>query len=45
MYDQGLGVQEDHDKALDLCRKAAYGGHEKAKAIIASLQEDGKIVF
>ena len=45
MYDQGLGVEEDHDKALDLCRKAAYNGHEKAKDIIRGLQEDGKIVF
>ena len=45
MYDQGLGVNEDQDMALSLCRKAAYGGHEKAKAIIQGLQEDGKIVF
>ncbi|MEA2110658.1 MAG: tetratricopeptide repeat protein [Campylobacterota bacterium] len=45
MYDQGLGVEQDNNKALELCRKAAYGGHEKAKSIIASLQNDGKIVF
>ncbi len=45
LYDQGFGCEQDHDKALDLCRKAAYNGHEKAKEIIASLQEDGKIVF
>jgi len=45
MYDQGLGCQEDHDKALEYARKAAYKGHEKAKAIIKTLQEEGKIVF
>ncbi len=45
MYDQGLGVEQDNDMALELCRKAAYAGHEKAKNIIASLQNDGKIVF
>jgi len=45
LYDQGVGCEADHDKALDLCRKAAYKGHAKAKMIIKSLQEDGKIVF
>ena len=45
LYDQGIGCERDNDKALDLCRKAAYKGHEKAKAIIKGLQEDGKIVF
>jgi TPR repeat protein len=45
MYDQGLGCEEDHDKALEYARKAAYLGHEKAKMIIKSLQEEGKIVF
>jgi TPR repeat protein len=45
MYDQGLGVEVDNDKALELCRKAAYNGHEKAKKIIASLQESGQIVW
>ena len=45
LYDQGVGCEVDHDMALDYCRKAAYKGHEKAKSIIKSLQEDGKIVF
>lgn len=45
LYDQGFGCEQDHDEALDLCRKAAYKGHEKAKEIIKGLQEDGKIVF
>jgi hypothetical protein len=45
MYDQGLGCEADHDLALEWCRKAAYNGHEKAKAIIAGLQEEGKIVW
>jgi len=45
LYDQGVGCETDNDKALDLCRKAAYKGHEKAKEIIKGLQEDGKIVF
>ena len=45
LYDQGIGCAQDHDKALDLCRKAAYKGHEKAKKIIQDLQENGKIVF
>jgi len=45
LYDQGIGCEMDNDKALDLCRKAAYKGHEKAKAIIKGLQEEGKIVF
>ena len=45
MYDQGHGCVADQDKALELCRKAAYAGHEKAKKIIAKLQSDGKIVF
>jgi len=45
LYDQGVGCEQDHDKSLDLCRKAAYQGHEKAKGIIRGLQEEGKIVF
>jgi TPR repeat protein len=45
LYDQGVGCDQDHDKALEYCRQAAYKGHEKAKAIIKGLQEDGKIVF
>jgi hypothetical protein len=45
MYDQGLGCDMDNDTALEWCRKAAYNGHEKAKSIIRSLQEEGKIVF
>jgi len=45
LYDLGIGCEENHDKALDLCRQAAYKGHEKAKQIIKGLQEDGKIVF
>jgi TPR repeat protein len=45
MYDQGFGCDADHDLALEWCRKAAYNGHEKAKSIIASLQEEGKIVW
>lgn len=45
LYDQGIGCETNHEKALDLCRKAAYKGHKKAKAIIKNLQEDGKIVF
>ena len=45
LYSQGFGCEENQDKALDYCRKAAYKGHEKAKKIIKSLQEDGKIVF
>jgi len=45
LYDQGVGCQKDADKALELCRKAAYKGHEKAKQIIRGLQDDGKIVF
>jgi len=45
LYDLGIGCEENHEKALDLCRQAAYKGHEKAKQIIKGLQEDGKIVF
>jgi len=45
LYDQGRGCEMDNDKALDLCRKAAYKGHEKAKKIIKDLQENGSIVF
>jgi TPR repeat protein len=45
LYDQGYGCEQDHDKALDLCRKAAYKGHEKAKEIIKNMQESGQIVF
>ncbi len=45
LYDQGIGCEKDADKALELCRKAAYKGHEKAKQIIRGLQDDGKIVF
>jgi hypothetical protein len=36
---------QDNDMALEYCRKAAHKGHEKAKSIIRSLQEEGKIVF
>lgn len=45
LYDKGIGCETNNDKALDLCRKAAYKGHEKAKEIIKGLQENGKIVF
>ena len=45
LYDQGYGCDQDHEKALDLCRKAAYKGHTKAKEIIKNMQEEGKIVF
>jgi len=45
LYDQGIGCELNNDTALDYCRKAAYKGHEKAKSIIRSLQEDGKITF
>lgn len=45
LYDQGFGCAQDHDMALDLCRKAAYKGHAKAQEIIKGLQEEGKIVF
>jgi len=45
LYDQGIGCEMNNDTALDYCRKAAYKGHEKAKKIIQSLQEEGKIVF
>ena len=45
LHDQGIGCEIDHDKALELCRQAAYKGHEKAKEIIKNLQEDGQIVF
>ena len=45
LYDQGRGCEMNNDKALDLCRKAAYKGHMKAKDIIKGLQENGSIVF
>ncbi len=45
LYDAGEGVEQDHEKALEWCRKAAFNGHAKAKEIINSLQEQGKIVF
>ena len=45
LYDQGLGCDANHDVALEWCRKAAYNGHEKAKAIIQALQEEGKIIW
>ncbi len=45
LYDAGEGVTQDHEKALQWCRKAAFNGHAKAKEIINSLQEQGKIVF
>ncbi len=45
LYDQGRGCEESNDRALDLCRKAAYKGHQKAKDIIKNLQENGSIVF
>ncbi|MCF6201723.1 MAG: SEL1-like repeat protein [Hydrogenimonas sp.] len=45
MYDKGLGVEKDHEKALKWCKKAAHAGHKKAKSIIRRLQEEGKIAF
>ena len=45
LYDQGFGCEQNHDTALDYCRKAAYKGHAKAKEIIKGLKEEGKIVF
>jgi len=45
LYDQGIGCEKSQEKALDLCRKAAYQGHQKAKKIINDLQQTGKIVF
>ena len=45
LYDQGIGCAQDHEESLNLCRKAAYKGHAKAKEIIAGLQQSGKIVF
>ena len=38
LYDQGIGCDKDHDKALDLCRKAAYKVHEKEKNIIKDIK-------
>ena len=37
--------QEDKEKAIEWCRKAAYQGHEMAKGIINRMQQDGQIVF
>ncbi|PHQ90848.1 MAG: hypothetical protein COB42_04460 [Sulfurimonas sp.] len=45
LYDQGIGCAKNQEEALDLCRKAAYKGHSKAKKIISNLQQSGKIVF
>jgi len=45
MYQNGQGVEQNNEKALELCRQAAYGGHQKAKEIIKKLQENGTIVF
>ncbi len=45
LYDAGLGVEQNNEKALELCRKAAFLGHKKAKDIIKKLQENGTIVF
>ncbi len=45
LYDKGWGVDQNSEKALEWCRKAAHAGHEKAKGIIRRLQEEGKIVF
>jgi TPR repeat protein len=45
MYDLGWGCEEDKQKALEWCRKAAFAGHEKAKKIIQRMQQDGQIVF
>jgi TPR repeat protein len=41
----GLGCQEDKEKAIEWCRKAAFQGHPKAKGIIQRMQQDGQIVF
>ena len=45
MYDNGLGCEEDKEKAIEWCRKAAFKGHEMAKSIIHRMQQDGQIVF
>ena len=45
LYDMGLGCEEDKEKAIKWCRKAAYQGHEKAKGIIRRLHQDGQIAF
>ena len=45
LYDMGLGCEEDKEKAIEYCRKAAYQGHEMAKGIIKRMQSDGQIVF
>ena len=45
LYDQGFGCEQNHDLALEYCRKAAFKGHKKAKEIIKGLQDEGKIVF
>ena len=45
MYDQGLGCEVDHEKALEWCRKASFQGHQKAKDIMHRMQQDGQIVF
>ena len=38
MYMQGRGVPEDKARALDLFRKAAAQGNEKAKVMVSFLQ-------
>ena len=45
MYDNGLGCEEDKEKAIEWCRKAAFKGHKMAKSIIHRMQQDGQIVF
>ena len=45
LYDMGLGCEENKDKAIEWCRKAAYQGHEKAKGIIRRMQDNEQIVF
>jgi TPR repeat protein len=45
LYDMGLGCEEDKEKAIEWCRKAAFQGHPKAKGIIQRMQQDGQIVF
>ena len=45
LYDLGLGCEEDKEKAIEWCRKAAYQGHQKAKDIIRRMQDAGQIIF
>jgi len=41
----GLGCEENKEKAIEWCRKAAYQGHKMAMDIIKRMQHDGQIVF